>query len=501
MSNAQVLDKDVRFHWYGGVSTNAFVVRAGLNLPSDSMYLYVDEDSLFSSPMIFGPVNVDTSSNLIAGFTATGLSPNTTYFYAVAFKNELDLSPEDVGKAKTFPVGPHSFRFVLGSCSVDNGHRVYTVMDSLNPDFFLSLGDLHYYNPNSANINVHRFPFENLVLNKVQFMNLLHNRPFFYIWDDHDYCGNDSDSLAIGRSNARKVYQDYVPHFPLAKGSGDVPIYQSFVVGRIKFILTDVRSMRGANTMLGTEQKTWLKNEITDAKNNDLIVAWITTGSYNGDPGYENWGKYPLERTELADFFRDDTISNMFILSGDSHMLAIDNGSNSDFSTGHTNLFPYPMFQAAALNQFGSYKGGTFSEGYYPNPDASYGQFGLVDVVDVDGDSVCITFTGYRVNPFTSTVPIVSYSFCRYPGTTLSGLYSTPIQSEIRLIYPNPATTVLYCDKINRKEPFTIYSALGEKVKEGNFLPNEGVDISSLKGGAYFILFTESQRSFTFLKQ
>jgi hypothetical protein len=80
-------------------------------------------------------------------------------------------------------------------------------------------------------------------------------------------------------------------------------------------------------------------------------------------------------------------------------------------------------------------------------------------------------------------------------------LYSTPIQSEIRLIYPNPATTVLYCDKINRKEPFTIYSALGEKVKEGNFLPNEGVDISSLKGGAYFILFTESQRSFTFLKQ
>lgn len=105
----------------------------------------------------------------------------------------------------------------------------------------------------------------------------------------------------------------------------------------------------------------------------------------------------------------------MFILSGDAHMLAIDNGTNHDFSTGSNNPNDYPVFQAAAVNNSGSTKGGTYSEGgTFPNPNSSTGQYGVVEVIDNGGTAITIKFTGYRTSGNTASESVLTtYTFTR----------------------------------------------------------------------------------------
>jgi hypothetical protein len=68
-------------------------------------------------------------------------------------------------------------------------------------------------------------------------------------------------------------------------------------------------------------------------------------------------------------------------------MVAIDDGTNSDFSSEGGAGFP--VLQAAALDRPGTEKGGPYSHGAHPGG----GQFGLIDVVD-DGRSIEVTLSG-----------------------------------------------------------------------------------------------------------
>jgi hypothetical protein len=202
----------------------------------------------------------------------------------------------------------------------------------------------------------------------------------------------------------------------LVAGSGNVPIYQSFTIGRVHFILADLRSTRNqpGGTMFGNTQLAWFKQECLYAKNNCLMIAWITSVSWAGDRT-DNWGGYTSERTSLSNWFRDNGIQNMFIMSGDAHMLAIDNGSNHDFSSGSNNPYDYPVFAAAAMNNSGSTKGGTYSQGgTFPNPSSSSGQYGLVEVTDNGGNNISFTFKGYRTSGNSTTESIVNnFTFTR----------------------------------------------------------------------------------------
>jgi phosphodiesterase/alkaline phosphatase D-like protein len=50
---------------------------------------------------------------------------------------------------------------------------------------------------------------------------------------------------------------------------------------------------------------------------------WIGTASLTGD----GWAGYAPERTEIANFIRDNHINNLAILAGDMHGLAFDDGT------------------------------------------------------------------------------------------------------------------------------------------------------------------------------
>ncbi len=75
------------------------------------------------------------------------------------------------------------------------------------------------------------------------------------------------------------------------------------------------------------------------------------------------------------------------MVSGDAHMVALDDGTNSDYSSSRSGGFP--VLHAAALDRPGSLKGGPYSEGAF----AGGGQFGHIQVDD-DGDVLTLTMTG-----------------------------------------------------------------------------------------------------------
>ncbi|MFN8713714.1 MAG: alkaline phosphatase D family protein [Bacteroidota bacterium] len=439
IGNSSSSANEVVYLWSGAVQPSSAVVVAKMTSASTTCRLVVSTSSTLSNPVLSPAATASSTNNLMAKMTVTGLTPNTTYYYAVQSNNITDNSSDDIGQFTTPASGAFSYKFTVGSCAVNSNHPAYTRMQSKTPLFHVSTGDIHYANPNSAtNINIHRLPYEQNMLSQAPSASFFKSTPLAHVWDDHDYCGNNSGSGSVGRTNARLSYQEYVPHYSLAAGSGDVPIYQSFTIGRVHFILSDLRSERGSTSMMGTTQKNWFKNECLYARNNNLIIAWVTGVSFGGNQT-DNWGGFTAERTELSNFFRDNNIRNMFILSGDAHMLAIDNGTNHDFSTGNNNPNDYPVFQAAAINNSGSTKGGTYSEGgTFPNPSSTTGQYGLVEVTDNGGSSITITFTGYRVpsNNSGETV-LATYTFNR--TLVLPPAPRMPSDFSVRTLQPENA--------------------------------------------------------------
>ena len=111
-------------------------------------------------------------------------------------------------------------------------------------------------------------------------------------------------------------------------------------------------------------------------------MPWIAPA----ETGQDSWGGYAAERRDLADFIAANDIDNLLMVTGDAHMLAIDDGSNSDYTSPTAGPSPQiPVLAAAALDRPGSEKTSTFTSGKFPGP----GQFGLVHV-EPRGDEVTV---------------------------------------------------------------------------------------------------------------
>lgn len=363
-------------------------------------------------------------------FTGTanfkGLKPDKSYYYTLATEFSTAVIS---GSFKTFPEGPASFTVAFGSCArTGSDNPVFATINAMEPLFYMNVGDFHYENiSNNCSYNFAKAYFD--ILNSKYQRELYSTRPFIYIWDDHDYGPNNSAADAPCREEALEAYRLFIPHYPLTFEKDKDPISQSFIAGRVRFILTDLRSQKERPQYRGCERVKegtnfgnnehleWFQKELLDARDNNQIVAWVNPVPWISDERSldykcnknDDWGGYTEERRKIADFIKENNIK-IFMLSGDAHMLAIDDGSNSGYATGGGAAFP--VFHAAPLDKRGTFKGGPYSHGY----SRKRGQFGVVEVVDSGGDRICITFKG--INTEGNLARNIKghqlvYSFCR----------------------------------------------------------------------------------------
>jgi len=421
--------------WSGAVTSNSVTVKAKLAKEGAVARLVVSRNFDFTQPISSAADQATAAKNKIVALSLTNLQPGALYYYGLAVDGYF--AKEKRGQFRTFPVGASSFTFAFASCARSGSSSpVFGTILKNQPLFFLNDGDLHYENIKINDRAKFRAAYDYVLSSPAQAL-LYRMVPLVYIWDDHDFGGDNSNQAASGHLAARLTYEEYLPHYPLAAGAGNVPIYQAFSVGRVRFILTDLRSERSPSeqtddarkTMMGEKQKAWFKNELIEANGKYPLTFWVSsvpwlgqTGTnyypvptnYSGfihhkrlpplpvsqgvvltskashPPPEDHWSVYATERREIADFIKDNKIKGVCILHGDAHMLAADDGSNADFATGGG--APIPVLAAAPLDQHPSIKGGPYSQGVY-TPRKNEGCFGLVRVID-EGDRLKVAFSG-----------------------------------------------------------------------------------------------------------
>ena len=398
---AQTASPFVSGVWSGNVTPTSATVTVRLNASALRVRLVVSTNEGLT-PAVFSPVvtTAAAAGNVVA-LDIEGLQPATEYNYGIEVAGVLRTEPNSRGRFRTFPQGASSFRLAFSACGdiADSDQRAYEAIAAEQPLLFLHMGDFNYSDTNSTLTEDYRKNYDNVLNHPIQGA-LYRNVPVAYMWDDHDFAGNDTNGTAIGVTAARTAYRDYVPHYPIAVTGGTIG--QSFTVGRVRIIMTDLRSASGAATVaesatktrLGATQKAWFKQELITARDAGFpLIIWVSTVPWIGAPqlGNDTWAGYSTERTEIANFIKDNRVRNVVVISGDMHALAYDDGSNSDYALGGG--APLVVMQAAPLTRLGEPKGGPYTAG----PVLGTGQYGLLDITDTGGASVLCRFSGVRV--------------------------------------------------------------------------------------------------------
>jgi alkaline phosphatase D len=378
--------------WSGGVTARSAVVKARVARAGIPVRLVVIRGGEPAAALQVHDARADDSG--IVRFELERLEPATRYEY----RADVDGGAALTGTFHTFGDGPWSFRLAFASCAeTGSASSVFDAIRTSQPDLFIHMGDLHYEDIPKADVERFRRAYDAVMASLTQ-GRLYRSVPIAYMWDDHDYGSNDADGSSASRPAALAAYRQAVPHYPLEqRGLGG--IHQAFSIGRVRVVMTDSRSRRTSSggaprerSMLGAAQLRWLKRQLSEAADAPLVI-WVNTVPWIAKPGSgsDNWGAYAVEREEIANHIeRLGLTRRLVMLSGDAHMVALDDGTHSNYATGAgPGRRGFTVMHAAPLDRATSEKGGPYSHGI----SRQRGQFGLAEVRD-DGRSLAVELTG-----------------------------------------------------------------------------------------------------------
>jgi phosphodiesterase/alkaline phosphatase D-like protein len=449
--------------WSGAVTDTRATIKASIVHDGESVRLnYSPDPDLETDVQSVSSTSLWTDKSKIypakiAQFDLEGLTPDTAYHYQLQFER-VERAEILKGQFRTFPPEGQQaeFRFAFASCSnstrglfspngILNTFRaalwgrpeVYDVLHNQESGlrFFCHLGDFHYGDID-AEAFAPRLEHYDTLLQRDTSRTLFRHLPVACTWDDHDFLGNNAaggdPALHMAAGFARDTYDLYVPHYPLVNRENG--IYQAFTFGKILFLLTDTRFNKcpasndetDRKALLGTAQKTWLKQQFLHGKDHHDLIVWINPIPWIGKPDPEStlWAGYPHEREELAEFLVAHNVRNLCMISGDAHLLAIDDGSHAGYAAGGRGGFP--IFHAAALEGMPSEKGGIYSYGDKGGGEGDgipgTGQYGTVEITYPNGTArpPLVRWKGKRVDHgATAPQTLIQYEFWAnqtYPG-------------------------------------------------------------------------------------
>lgn len=386
--------------WSGAVTPASASVKARITLPSKGARLRLVDDGGARPEARTVPADGLSSPdpNGIVEFPLSDLQPATRYRYTV----ETEEGGALAGTFRTFGDGPFSFRVAFASCaSTGSNSPVFDTIRRLSPDLFVHMGDFHYENIARDSPDRFREAYDDVLASPRQ-SEMYRAMPLAYVWDDHDFGPNDADGTSPSKPAAFSVYRQVVPHYPLATPDNQ-SVNHAFTIGRVRFIVTDNRSSRtpvtladaSRRTMLGQAQLAWFEKEL-EASSGYALIVWVNTVPWitRRKGQTDGWERYTAERTRIADRIESLGLTHrMVMLSGDAHMVAIDDGTNSNYATGAAAGTPgFPVVHAAPMDRRTSEKGGPYSNGV----SRKRGQFGLMDVTD-DGTRLRVELSGRNI--------------------------------------------------------------------------------------------------------
>jgi alkaline phosphatase D len=202
--------------------------------------------------------------------------------------------------------------------------KLFDVIDSKQPDFFLHLGDTVYADHPKQKIftpSVSLYRHKHAANRKDSHLqNFLARHVTYAIWDDHETEDN-FNSLHPHIEKALQVFKEYWP----CKPANPAALYRQFSWAGVDFFILDTRRFRSQQTladgpdktMLGSAQKSWLKERLKASVAPFKFI--ITSVPFHGN-AVDTWGSYRTERDEIAGFIRGEKIRGTIFLTGDYHL-------------------------------------------------------------------------------------------------------------------------------------------------------------------------------------
>jgi hypothetical protein len=149
--------------------------------------------------------------------------------------------------------------------------------------------------------------------------------------------------------------------------------------------------------------------------------------------------------------------------------------------------YRYPVLQAGPIENNGSYKGGTYSEGTFYTFFVKAAQYGVVKITDNGSDSICVTLEGYKKDLGNgSTSKLVTYSFCRKIGGVQTSV--AELEKNSFELFPNPSSGIFnFRFKERENAVIEIYSIDGKFINRSMVMDNNyhSVDLTGQTLGIY----------------
>lgn len=380
--------------WSGGVTDDQVTVTYVM-ASTTSARLVVSTSSDLSSPIYSSAVGPDASN--VVKLTASGLPADTQLYYGVEADGTVLAGGR--GEVRTFPTPgtPANFSVAFGSCqfTVPSDSTFTAIMNRSGVNGralqLIHMGDMNYRDWDGTATASDILAQHMTSLASGSMAPMLSKIPINYIWDNHDWGGDNSDRTAAAGDLVAQVYRQVYPTYPLPATNGR-GAYHSWVVGRIRFIQLDVRSYRdpqsntenSSKTMLGTEQKAWLKDELIADEPLKILCAnypWRDDGDGSG-----RWGSYSPEFTELSDYIDANALGQVYVIFGDRHYLAADDGTSSGTrGIPQAGGAPFQQSTVAVTN--------AWSQGSYTIAPSTLQAYGWLDITD-DGQIITIDYAG-----------------------------------------------------------------------------------------------------------
>ena len=292
------------------------------------------------------------------GCWLTGMLLLLTYlFQATSCKTDpvfscpLPLPAEPSGNITTI---------AFGSCSSQKKDQpiLYSVA-AKHPDLFVYLGDNIY--GDTENMKELKNKYGQLSC-KPEFQHLWQSCRVLATWDDHDYGVNDGGVEYAKKEESKQIFLDFWNEPAVSERRNHSGIYTSYYYGdsahRVQIILLDCRTFRtrlientagdyipnydSTATMLGTEQWSWLNNELLNPAQFRIIAS--STQFARSHDGYEAWDNFPLEQQKMFETIRNTQANGVVFVSGDVHLAEL---SVRD----ELNLYPVYDLTSSGLTQ------------------------------------------------------------------------------------------------------------------------------------------------------
>lgn len=260
-----------------------------------------------------------------------GLEPGTDYYYEVLVAGVPDTYLDQVApfRTKTAPApgAPAVFSVGYGSCAriqEDPLQPVWHQVAAAAPDLFFWVGDNIYGDALEPTILAEEYRRQRDV---ASLQPVLRSIPQLAIWDDHDFGLNNHDRTNPLKREAWDIFRDYWAN--PAYGTDDTPgVFFGYSYGDVDFFFLDTRYYRDPNSMpdgpgksmLGEAQRDWLQGELLASDAPFKVIVSSSGWSKAKGMGGDSWASFVTERNRIFDFIRDEGISGVVLLSGDSHV-------------------------------------------------------------------------------------------------------------------------------------------------------------------------------------